>query len=333
MVRQGGERAGPGPDGGFRPVIDGIVWAVRHPGPRRLTLRLLIALALYATAVILRLLLDSVAPGHMPFITFFPAIALAAFYCGLWPLAALLLALAVTGSLWVRPAGLDPLVFRVTAGLLFAAPAIAVGGVVLYMRSVYGRLALREAQIALVNRELKHRLRNLLALISSICAQTVSSAPPAAAAAAITGRLQAVAAALDLLDIPATVGSDLGTLVAAVVAPIAPGPDLFTAAGPAVRIPVDSTTAFALILHELATNAVKHGPWAPGRSGRVDIAWSLPDPGRLHFVWRETGGGPGAPAAGQGGFGTVLITRALGAATVTHEIRPGGAWCEVILPV
>lgn len=60
----------------------GVALEARHPGPRLPALRLLYAAALFAAAVLVRYGLDQIAPGHMTFITFFPAIAVAAFLCG-----------------------------------------------------------------------------------------------------------------------------------------------------------------------------------------------------------------------------------------------------------
>jgi two-component sensor histidine kinase len=310
----------------------GVVWSVRHPGPRPFPLRLAIGVLLYATAVLLRLGLDRIAPGHMPFVTFFPALALAGFVCGFWPSVLLLAAFAVTGAYWVQPASGDAWLFRFVAGLLFATAAAVMLAVMFFMRAVHHRLVRREAQIALVNRELKHRLRNLLALISSLCAQSIAATPPEQAAEAITGRLQAIAAALDLLDLPAAHGSDLAALVQAVSAPLAPDATRLVVHGPPVRIGVDQTTPFALILHELATNALKHGAWSvPG--GVVTVQWSRSGAGRLSLEWQEQGAPPAAGAAAGTGFGSLLIARALADAEVEHRIGPGGAHCRVQLVI
>jgi two-component system CheB/CheR fusion protein len=71
---------------------------------------------------------------------------------------------------------------------------------------------------------------------------------------------------------------------------------------------------FALVVHELATNAAKHGALT-ARSGRVSINWSLDAGGeepRVSFTWQERGGPP-AQAPQRRGVGTILLERALAA--------------------
>ena len=80
----------------------------------------------------------------------------------------------------------------------------------------------------------------------------------------------------------------------------------------------------ALILHELATNAVKHGALS-GPNGRVKVSWSRPSPGQLRFVWEESGG-PRTRRPTTRGFGlTVLQTAAadLGA-VANYDFRSQG---------
>src|SRR5262249_16630640 len=87
---------------------------------------------------------------------------------------------------------------------------------------------------------------------------------------------------------------------------------------------------FALVIHELATNAAKYGALStPG--GRVLIAWSLLNHGQLSFSWREHDGPPGtAPATG--GFGSKLIEVAsMGPSRTTFA--PSGLEFSVEVPL
>jgi two-component sensor histidine kinase len=73
-----------------------------------------------------------------------------------------------------------------------------------------------------------------------------------------------------------------------------------------VLLPASHAVTMALILHELATNAVKHGALLH-TAGRVDIQWRLTGEDEMHFAWIETGGPPITSRPEQSGFGTRLI--------------------------
>ena len=93
--------------------------------------------------------------------------------------------------------------------------------------------------------------------------------------------------------------------------------------GPVSIVP-ELAQSMALILHELATNAVKHGALS-GPNGRVKVSWSRPSPGQLRFVWQESGG-PRTRRPTTRGFGlTVLQTAAadLGA-VANYDFRSQG---------
>lgn len=90
-------------------------------------------------------------------------------------------------------------------------------------------------------------------------------------------------------------------------------PGRFRIKGPRVALSAQAATALALILHELATNAAKHGALSTGE-GRVAITWTLTgaagDEERLRLRWQERGGPPVEPPRRQG-FGTRLIEEGL----------------------
>jgi two-component sensor histidine kinase len=95
--------------------------------------------------------------------------------------------------------------------------------------------------------------------------------------------------------------------------------------------------AFAMALHELATNAVKYGALS-GAEGQVHIAWSVRRSGpecRLHLSWTESGG-PAVEPPTRRGFGTRLIERSLaqdldGEAKI--QFAPAGVICTVDAPL
>ncbi len=93
------------------------------------------------------------------------------------------------------------------------------------------------------------------------------------------------------------------------------------------------TVAFALALHELATNAAKYGALS-NDSGTVALSWRTEGPGDdalLHVIWREQGGPPVTPPARKG-FGSALIERSLRAyfsGKAETDYRPEGLVFEL----
>ena len=96
--------------------------------------------------------------------------------------------------------------------------------------------------------------------------------------------------------------------------------------GPPVLLAFQQVQTFTLVLHELSTNALKHGALRPG-PGRVEIAWAMEGetPSRsVQFRWRETGVEDMRPPEHRG-FGTIMIERASGFARNTRsEMRYDG---------
>jgi two-component system CheB/CheR fusion protein len=146
----------------------------------------------------------------------------------------------------------------------------------------------------------------------------------------VSGRLMAIAAAQDLLTATAEDGADLHALTVALVTTLAPNPSRLKIDGPPTRLPADSATPFALVLHELATNALKYGAWSSD-SGVVKVVWTK-ESAVLLFVWREHDGPAIAPPAREG-LGRTLISRSLPGATVTHDLKADGLECRINLPL
>jgi two-component sensor histidine kinase len=170
--------------------------------------------------------------------------------------------------------------------------------------------------------ELRHRVKNLLALVQALAHQTATEGRTAAAYRDdFLGRFGALVRAHDLTGF-GQAGADLRGLVERTLAPYAAGPAaVVVEPGPAVALPPAQVLPLGLILHELATNAIKHGAFsAPG--GRVRVGWEVEagtsaGGGRLRLRWEERGGPPASPPAARG-FGTRFIGFA-----ATHEL--GGA--------
>ena len=164
-----------------------------------------------------------------------------------------------------------------------------------------------EARQTLLVRELQHRTRNMLAVIQSIARSTLTRSPDLQSALEnLIGRLHALAHAQEFVAAGPGGGVPLRQLVDAELEPFAARA---TIAGDALVVGGAFAQSFALLLHELATNAVKHGALsAPG--GRVVIGWHVepsPQEPQLHFSWVERGGPP-ATEPKEPGLGTLLMS-------------------------
>jgi two-component sensor histidine kinase/PAS domain-containing protein len=173
---------------------------------------------------------------------------------------------------------------------------------------------LAEERQRLMLHELNHRVKNTLATVQSIAMQAIRSAGDLETAGRlIEGRLVSLARAHDILTQESWSGADLAEVVAVALEPFK-GPGLVVEApSDPVRIAAQQALAFAMALHELATNAVKYGALSVP-DGRVAVQWRLQDGQNgpvLAFSWRETGG-PTVQRPRRRGFGSRLLERGLG---------------------
>jgi PAS domain S-box-containing protein len=222
-----------------------------------------------------------------------------------------------------------------------------------------------EERLRLVAGELNHRVKNTLAAVQSIAAQTLrwpaGDLPAAEAArAAFQSRLLALARSHELLTREGWTGADLAELATHALAPHAgarggsgdAAPTRVTIAGPPVRLAPRCTVPLAMALHELATNAARHGALSRPE-GRVTVLWSVraapaegaaaggvagPAPGAevLTLRWEESGGPPLAGPPTRRGFGTRLLERGLALelrGTVRLDFARDGLRCEVEAPL
>lgn len=162
-----------------------------------------------------------------------------------------------------------------------------------------------EERQRLLMRELDHRAKNALNVVQSVVqltrADTIDDFT-----AAVRGRVEALARTHALLADNAWHGADLETLVAAELASHIAGGGAATIEGPRVAIAPEVVQSIGMIVHELATNADKHGAFSrPG--GHVAVSWAWQAEG-LALSWRETGG-PAARTPDRNGFGTIMVDR------------------------
>ena len=195
-----------------------------------------------------------------------------------------------------------------------------------------------EAHLRLMVNELNHRVKNSLAIVQAIAAQTLRRGEvPDHVREAFTDRLLALSRAHDVLTDERWSGANLHDLAHQAATPYgADGEDpagRFVIDGPAVNLSPKSAIAIALAFHELATNAAKYGALSvPG--GQVRIGWTTQEDEhgvRLHLTWREVGGPP-VTAPTTTGFGARLLKKGL-ASELRGEVKvafpPAGVVCTI----
>jgi PAS domain S-box-containing protein len=151
--------------------------------------------------------------------------------------------------------------------------------------------------------ELGHRLKNTIAMVQAIAAQTFRGTSDREAVEAFTHRLRALSSAHDVLLEQAWSAANLSDVVRGIAHAHAE-PARFKLSGPEVNLNPNAALSISLLLHELATNAVKHGALSVPE-GVVDVIWFEAD-GNLVLDWVENGGPAVSPPKRQG-FGTRLI--------------------------
>jgi two-component sensor histidine kinase len=190
-----------------------------------------------------------------------------------------------------------------------------------------------ERHLQLLVGELNHRVKNTLAIVQSLAHQSLSDqASPAEAKAAFVGRLQALAAAHNMLTSRNWDNLPLDQLLRGVLAAHGNVGQRFQLDGPSIELSPKASVTMAIAAHELATNATKYGALS-GPSGRVRISWSNDD-GQFRFRWQESGGPNCEPPAADG-FGTKMLKRALASemgGTARLDFAPDGLTYELVGP-
>jgi PAS domain S-box-containing protein len=185
----------------------------------------------------------------------------------------------------------------------------------------------------LLSAELDHRVKNVLARVAAVVRHTQRRCGTTDEfVRAIEGRIRSIAAAHALLSQSRWSGVGLTDLIRHQLAPYTT--DANTAiSGPDVMLTSAQTQAVAMVIHELATNAAKHGALS-GTDGKVSVSWDCTGADRaaiLTITWRELGGSP-ITAPVKSGYGLSLIRdlvpHELGGA-VDLTFPPDGACCKI----
>jgi light-regulated signal transduction histidine kinase (bacteriophytochrome)/ActR/RegA family two-component response regulator len=159
--------------------------------------------------------------------------------------------------------------------------------------------------------ELNHRVRNILGLIRGLVSQSRIHAVDLDTFATVLGdRVHALARAHDQITAKNWGPGSLATLIATETAAYSVADaGRIVAGGPSVLLAPHAFSAVVLVVHELLTNAAKHGALStPG--GRIAIQWRRDEAGDVVLDWTETGG-PAVEAPSRRGFGSTIIERSI----------------------
>jgi two-component sensor histidine kinase/PAS domain-containing protein len=170
-----------------------------------------------------------------------------------------------------------------------------------------------EERQLLLTREIAHRGGNLLAVVQSIVARSLSGTRPLAEMREILARrIQALSRGLLILLVDGVEGVSLNETIRSEFETFS---DQVEASGPVVMLKPQAAQTVALVVHELATNASKYGALSRPE-GQVAMTWSITGTGpeaRFKFHWQERGGPPVAPPSREG-FGRMVLEKAAEAA-------------------
>ena len=187
----------------------------------------------------------------------------------------------------------------------------------------------------LLNAELHHRLKNLLAVVQAVILQTLRHSKNFDdARSAATSRIAALGRAQELLFSREVETTSLAAIILG-TADLYQGREArFRIDGPDLEVGARAALSFALVFHELATNAVKYGALSTN-AGLIEIDWHVaandPDE-QVLITWRELNG-PIVVQPSHRGFGTRLVERALAGSTSEILYEPAGLKCSVRVPL
>jgi PAS domain S-box-containing protein len=215
-------------------------------------------------------------------------------------------------------------------------PAGRVGPVLGVNVDITARKEAEERQLLLM-REVDHRAKNALAVVQAVLRLTRAESMPAYAKA-VEGRVAALARAQTLLTESRWTGADFQAMLLGELAPFVGGGSSSQALlnGPPVLLAPLTAQPLSMALHELATNAAKHGSLSVP-DGTLRLSWLEDPPGaRLRLRWEETGGPRVAAPPERRGFGSRVVEATIRdqlGGSVCATWAPTGLVCEIDIPL
>jgi len=284
--------------------------------------------AIFAVATGLRIVLDPYVLPPAPFVTYYPAVLLIAFFCGLWPAVFSIVISGITAwYLFLPPRGSFEVSSHAAVALLaFFTIAFLIVVVVGSLHAAIRKILAQERQTNLLAKELQHRTSNLLTVIQSIAQRSLAGDGSLARGREIfESRLQALArthrqltsSRMDAVSLDDIIRSELSAF-----------PSQTTIEGDEIFLDYQQAQKFSLAVHELTTNALKYGALS-SPTGGVRIAWSVSNNGLgrdLKFRWEEHGG-PRVTMPTREGFGSSLLKAAF--ERTRMDYAPDGFCCEI----
>jgi two-component sensor histidine kinase len=147
-----------------------------------------------------------------------------------------------------------------------------------------------ERQQRILQRELAHRMKNTLAIIQAIVAQSLRRASDLQHGARLASeRIAALGRAQEIITSADLKGADIRDAVNAAIEPHCDRPGRFVINGESTRLTAQQALGLCLAVHELSTNALKYGALST-EQGQVKLDWSIADNGLFNFKWAEQGG-------------------------------------------
>jgi PAS domain S-box-containing protein len=203
-------------------------------------------------------------------------------------------------------------------------------------RDITERKELEDHKNTLIS-ELDHRVKNVLAIVSTVASRTQeTSSSMAEFVCALDGRIKSMATTHELLSFRRWQGIPLADLVGRELAPYATASNT-RIGGKEVVLSAEASQTLAMVFHELATNAAKFGALSAG-TGQVSVRWSFRRNGHaeswLCIDWEESGGPKVVPPV-RSGFGTSVVRELVpyelgGSVDLVHP--PEGVRCELQIP-
>lgn len=192
---------------------------------------------------------------------------------------------------------------------------------------------LAQEKLTTVARELNHRVKNSISVVHALAAKTLRGHTNEETLNTYLERLEALAAANDLILERDMSNAQVHTIIERILNPYrSHASDPFVIDGPPTQLRPQVALASAMILHELCTNAVKYGALSQPE-GRIHIRWHESDD-QLSLTWEEKNGPVVEPPKRQG-FGTRLLENLLAkeGGAVRLDFQKSGLSCTITLPI
>ena len=189
--------------------------------------------------------------------------------------------------------------------------------------------------------ELNHRTQNTLATVLAIAKQSLRGVAADDVVDTFEGRILALSKVQSLLGRTNWDKLGLRDVIGQILDPFGLNDHRvahFSIKGENVRLQPKLALTLAMVFHELATNATKHGAVSNGAAGQIEIVWQMKTTShgrRLYLRWQESGGPPVTPSSRRG-FGSRLIQHGLAQdldAEVSFDYEPAGVVCQIVMPI